>query len=178
MSHPDEPLTLYPSLRGLIAVLVTPHLLIVLGAWGLTGSGGSTVALVFIAVGVGAAIAGLLGYPRHVIVTRDGICLVSVLRRRRLPWEHVRGIERTRPTAGRTLRRGRNGPDERRPSGGLLARGPGRRHWMLTDHVESPDEYDHLCAIVEVAPGAARVQARRPFEGTPPTSLYRRRSRR
>lgn len=175
MDRSEPPLTLYPSLRGLVAVLLTPHLLILLGAWGLSGRGTSVVALVFVAVGVAAAALGLFGYPRHVVLSTDGIVLVSVLRQRRLPWDAVHRIERTRPSAASMVRARRS--EERAPSGGLLARGSGRRHWMLTDQVESPDEYDRLCAIVAAAPGTTLVGASRPADGTPPTSLYRRRHR-
>ncbi|MFA9445353.1 PH domain-containing protein [Egicoccus sp. AB-alg6-2] len=174
MSRLDQPLTLYPSLRGLLAVLLTPHLLILLGAWGLS-AGGSTVALGFVLVGIASAALGLFGYPHRVVVTPDGIQMASVLRRRMLPWDAVRTIERTRPGAA-AMARARTAGDGPRPvTGGLLARGHGRRRWMLTDHVESPDEYDHLRAIAAAAPGAPRVVAKRPLEGTPPTSLYRRR---
>lgn len=180
MPDDDLRLTLYPSLRGLLAVLLTPHLLILLGAWGLTG-GANTVAIGMIAFGAVTAGVGLYSYPRHVVLSPDGIEVVSVLRRRRLPWTQVRGIERTRPSAGRRLRGrpadgsevpgGRGGP-----RGGLLARGPGRRHWMLTDQVESSDEYDRLCAIVAAAPGRPRMAAARPDDAVPPTWLYRRRA--
>ena len=82
-------------------MLLTPHLLILLGAWGLSGrapawsrSAGRG--------GVVAAAMGLLGYPRHVVLYAPrASCLVSVLRERRLPWTQVRGIERTRPGAAR-----------------------------------------------------------------------------
>ncbi|MFA9428817.1 hypothetical protein [Egicoccus sp. AB-alg2] len=179
MDRGDEPLTLYTSLRGLVAVLGTPPLLVLLGLWGLTGTGGGAVALTFLAVGVLSGLAVLLGYPRHVVVSRDGIRLVSFLRQRRLSWDVVRGIERTRPTAASILRGGRPTPGEpTRVSGGLLARGRGRRQWMLTDQVESAAEYDHLCAIVALAPGDARVQAVRPHDEAPPTFLYRRRASR
>lgn len=177
MSHDHPHLILYPSLRGLLAVLLTPHLLILLGAWGLTG-GTSTVAIGMVVLGVVTAAIGLFSYPRHVVVSPEGIELVSVLRRRRLPWEQVRGIERTRPGGARRLKARYDGAEggAAGPSGGLLARGHGRRHWMLTDHVESAGEYDHLCAIVGAAPGSPRVGAARPDETTPPTWLYRRRS--
>lgn len=179
MPDDDPRLTLYPSLRGLLAVLLTPHLLILLGAWGLA-SGVNAVALGMIVLGVSTAAIGLFSYPRHVVVSPAGIELVSVLRRRRLPWARVRGIERTRPGSVRRLRArhaaGGTGVGPEGPRGGLLARGDGRRHWMLTDQVESPDEYDQLCAIVAAAPGQPRMQAARPDDGVPPTWLYRRRS--
>ncbi|HSK24105.1 MAG TPA: PH domain-containing protein [Egicoccus sp.] len=176
MSTDDPHLILYPSLRGLLAVLLTPHLLIVLGAWGLTG-GANTVAIGMVVIGIVTAATGLYSYPRHVVLSPDGIELVSVLRRRRLPWEQVRGIERTRPGSARRLKARYDGADGGAgPSGGLLARGHGRRRWMMTDHVESVDEYDRLCAIVLAAPGSTRVGAARPDDATPPTWLYRRRS--
>lgn len=177
MPDDDRHLTLYPSLRGLLAVLVTPHLLILLGAWGLA-NGVNVVAIGLVAVGVVTAAIGLFSYPRHVVVSPTGIELVSVLRRRHLPWDRVRGIERTRPGGASRLKARRDGADGAAagPSGGLLARGRGRRHWMLTDHVESPDEYDRLRAIAAAAPGAPRVGASRPADGTPPTWLYRRRA--
>ncbi|MBS3940010.1 MAG: PH domain-containing protein [Actinobacteria bacterium] len=177
MSDDDPNLTLYPSLRGLLAVLLTPHLLILLGAWGLA-NGVNLVALAMVIGGVATAAVGLYSYPRHVVLSPAGIELVSVLRRRLLPWEQVRAIERTRPGGARRLqaRRDAAGDTDSGPSSGLLARGHGRRHWMLTDHVESADEYDRLCAIAAAAPDGPRVGARRPADDTPPTWLYRRRA--
>jgi len=176
MADGDDSLTLYTSLRGLLAVLGTPPLLVLLGLWGLTGSGGRTVALAFVTIGAVTGIAVLFGYPREVVVTSESIRLVGFLRVRRLTWAQVHGIERTRPTAAAALRSGRQTPGEaQRVSGGLLARGHGRRQWMLTDQVESAEEYDRLCAIVASSPGGVRVRAMRPHYEAPPTHLYRRR---
>ncbi|GGI04521.1 PH domain-containing protein [Egicoccus halophilus] len=177
MSRADEPLVLYPSLRGLFAVYGTPVLLMVLGSWELGRESGGLVALGFVVVGAVTALLGATTYPRHVVVSRDGLEIVSLLRRRRVPWDRVRGIERTRPSTVSMMRGGDRAPGgPQRVTGGLLVRGGGRRTWMLTDQVESPDEYDHLREIVTHAPGSPRLRAVRPHDGAPPTSLYRRRT--
>jgi hypothetical protein len=94
----------------------------------------------------------------------------------RRPWERIVAIERARPT---TASIALNAVDRRegvstRVSGGLVARGPGRRRWLLSDQIESQDEHAQLARLLAGLPRPVVMRAPRPHPGAPPTHLYRR----
>lgn len=167
---------LYTTLTALVAAVTTPTLLVGLGLAGMVVDGVRGLPLVLLVTGVAAGAWAAVALPRRVLVDTDGIRRDCLLRQHRLAWAQVAAIER-----GPGPRRTRTRPPTRheRPEvgGGLLARGHGRRRWMLTDRVESPREFDALVAIVEDAAADTDVEAPRPHPHAPPTDLYRRRRR-
>jgi hypothetical protein len=168
----------HASLRGLLAAFVTPVLLVALGAMGWASIGARPVPLTFLLVGAALGAVVLFDYPSRVEFDRNGVHRVCPLRRQSLPWERVRSFERPRPSSMATLRNLRERPDEPLVSGGLIARSQGRRRWLLTDRVESREEYDRLRDLLIRLGSPARLRAPRPHDGIPPTSLYRHRGRR
>ena len=80
----------------------------------------------------------------------------------------VRQLTRTRPGLS-AFRKGT-------VVGGLTAV-VGRRRYLLTDHVESAAEYDHLEVLLDPH-DLLTDRLHRPGEDTPPTWLYRRRHHR
>ena len=77
----------------------------------------------------------------------------AALRRQHVPWERSRR-HRTHPAVhglGRSQRASTGGEPPRAAvvSGGLVARGRGRRRWLLTDQVESRAEHDRLAALLD-----------------------------
>jgi hypothetical protein len=55
-------------------------------------------------------------------------------------------------------------------SGGLFARGHGRR-WLLTDQVESQEEYDRVRDLLRSLPSPVALRATRPTAGPPDRRL-------
>jgi hypothetical protein len=177
--HLDGPgaVVVHSSLRGLAAGAATPLLLVVIGGAAIADGGPRLfpVALVIAGVALGSIVVGDL--PRRTEFSLGGITRVCILRRQHLPWSRVLAIERTQPgTATRT----RNLLDRRSSatpvvSGGLVARGRGKRRWLLTDRVESRREHELLSALVERVEAPVALTAEAPRQDAPPTDLYRRR---
>jgi hypothetical protein len=172
---PDH-LVLYPTWTGLLAASLVPPGLLLLGWLAIEASGTGLLASVLL---VGGTVSGVLAgrdFPRHVLFGPEGIERRCLLRRHRLPYTEVAAIRRAPAPRFARARAARSAdPAERaRVRSGLVAAGPGRRRWMLTDQPESREEYDHLAALL-IVHGPTSLEAGRPPAGTPPTSLYRRR---
>ncbi len=173
----DPPLTVHSSVRGLLAATVTPLLLLVLGVGAQATAGRPAVLpLSLVALGILLGVGVLVDYPRRTRFDATGVTRMCPLRAHRLPWGSVVAIERTPSGASARLRRNLT---ERRGGtlvrGGLVARGPGRRRYLLTDRVEGAVEHDRLRELVAELGVATTLRARRPADDTPPTTLYRRR---
>jgi hypothetical protein len=176
---PDpEVVVVHTSIRGLLAAFATPVLLVALGLLGWSGIGARPVPLTFLLVGAALGAVVLFDYPSRVEFDRNGVHRVCPLRRQSLPWERVRSIERPRPSSIATLRNLRERPDEPLVSGGLIARSQGRRRWLLTDRVESREEYDRLRDLLIRLGSPAGCVLRAPTTGSRPPSLYRHPGRR
>jgi len=170
-----EHLVLYPTWTGLLAAGLVPPGLLLLGWLALEAVGVGVVTTVLL---VGGTVTGVLtgrDFPRHVVFGPQGIERRCLLRCHRLPYREVAAIRRAPAPRLAAVRAAHSSdPTERaRIRSGLVAAGPGRRRWMLTDQPESREEYDRLAALL-VAYGATALEAGRPPAGTPPTSLYRR----
>jgi hypothetical protein len=196
--HPPA-VVVHSSLPGLAAAVVTPTLLLVFGVLLLSARGPRPLPLVVLAVGLGAAAAVLVSFPRHSRLDAGGITLTRFARRRHLPWTEVRAITRgpgTQAARSRALRappadgdrvlsglppdtsspRRRAATGEQLPvSGGLIAVGTGRRRWLLADQIESREQFDALTALARRLDPPVPVHAARPHAEAPPTDLYRRR---
>jgi hypothetical protein len=169
------PLTLHASLRGSVAVVVGPLLLVGLGVASLVVVGPHPIPAGLAVLGVLLLVGAAWDVPRRTEFRPDGIRRVCWLRTATVPWEDVVAIQRARPSTAATLRNLRPAPNEQpRVSGGLLARGAGRRRWLLTDQVESQDEHDRLRALLERLPTVVAMRATRPHREASPTDLYRR----
>lgn len=172
-------LTLYSSLRGLAASLVSPVILLVLGGYGLAEIGLRPVPAVLGAGGLALAGVALLDYPRHARFLPGGVERVCLLRRQLMPWERIDALERARSSLTGALRV-RNRRDQTGPSsvgarrGGLVARCGGRRY-LLVDQSESRTEFERLRALVAAWAPDTVLRASEPVEDVPPSDLYRRR---
>ena len=173
-----EHLVLYPTWLGLVATGVVPLGLVILGLLAFVRGAGGIVSGSVVAFGLLAG--GLAGrdLPRSVVIGPDGIERRCLLRRHHLSYHEVAAIRRapgSRLAAARTARSGgaSGSGSTARITGGLVASGPGRRRWMLTDQPESRAEYDRLAQLL-TAHGATTLEADRPPPSATPTSLYRR----
>jgi hypothetical protein len=170
---------LHTSLRGLAAVWITPLLLVALGAGSLLRVGWHPVPFVLLALGLAMLALALLDFPSRVELDGAGIRRVCLGRTPFVPWERVGTIERSRPSSTAILGNLRSDRrEERTVSGGLMARGRARRRWLLTDSVESQEEYDELRELLASLSAPVALRAARPHRGAPPTDVYRRRGRR
>jgi hypothetical protein len=178
---PDqEPLVLHSSLLGLAASIATPALLIALGLTGVgAGPEAGTVPVILLVAGALTGGYAAVNFPRHVIVSTAGVTRVCWARRHHLPWTAIRAITRAPRSRGRARQQLREAPgaepDQHEVTTGLLARGHGRRNWMLTDQVESRAQYDRLATVLDGVPETTLRAPRPPVDATP-TDLYRRRS--
>jgi hypothetical protein len=181
--RPDGPdrVVVHTSVRGLLAGAISPAALLLLGGVATLDGGPRPLPLLFLVGGLALGVVVAFDLPTRVEFDREGLTRVCPLRRQRVPWSRVVAIERTRPgsaTVARNLvdrRSARAGPTV---SGGLVARGSGRRRWLLTDRVESRDEHATLGALLERVPEPVALRAPAPHEGAPPSDLYRRRRER
>jgi hypothetical protein len=173
-SGPDgRSIVLHGSLRGLLAATGTPLLLgaLSLRSWWVAGP--TPGSLTLLAIATLALVASLVLLPRHVVLTARGVTRVCIARRHQLSWDRIAAIERSRPRSAE-LRGAPRTHDEGALSGGLLARSHGRRRWLLTDQLESRQEYERLQELLAGLDRPVRLLARPPHAGAPPTSLYRR----
>jgi hypothetical protein len=173
---PLDPVSVHSSLRGLATAIITPAVLTVFGAAALQGGVRLLPTAVF-ALGVVLAVGVALDYPRRTHFDLEGMTRVCALRRQRLAWSDTVAIERAPPTTVDRVRDLTDRREERVVSGGLVARGSGRKRWLLTDRVESQLEYDAVAALLKARGGATVLRAPRPHAAAPPTDLYRRRAR-
>lgn len=168
---------LYASIRGVLAGIASPLVLVGLGGAAIARGGVAPLPLGVLLIGVALAVVVVLDVPRRVEFDTSGITRVCPLRRQRLPWDTIVAIERVRPTATSTIRgavdrRTRTAP---KVTGGLAARGNGKRRWLLTDRIEGQREHDQLVALIDGLDAPVVVRAVRPHADAPPTDLYRRR---
>lgn len=172
-----QPVVVYASVRGLLAAIGTPLILGLLSWRAMAVGGPTTPVLLFAGLTFAITLAVFTQIPRHAVFDETGITRVCLGRRQRLPWARLAAIERTRPSGSATLRNLSGDEREFLVSGGLLARGRGRRRWMLTDQVESRDEYERIEALVRACGDPVEVRAAKPHQGALPTDLYRPRAR-
>lgn len=158
-------------------------MLLGLGLYGIAFGGVSPLPLALTSAGLALAAVSLLDYPRHTHFGPDGIARACFLRRHHLPWSSVTALERaaaSRLAMRRSLLAGGQHDREARTSryGGLVARGHGKRRYLLADRVESRAEYDRLARLVAQWAPEVQVRAARPPESAAPSDLYRRRQTR
>lgn len=168
----DHEVVVHSSLRGLAAAAVAPTALIALGGAALQNGFRWLPATILLAGSV-LAFGVLLDFPRRTRFAANGIVRICPVRAHHIPWSDAIALERAPATTVDRVRALKQGSPDAGPSGGLVARGPGRRRWLLTDRVESELEYDALAALLAV--NGTSLRAARPRTGTPPTDLYRRR---
>lgn len=163
--------TVHSSWRGLAAAVVSPLALIGFGAAVLLAGGLGPVAVLSLVVGAALGAVTLGDYPRRAVFTPAGIERVCFVRTQLLPWSEVVALERTPPKATAALRRHR---EDRPATGGLVARGFGKRRYLLTDRIEGREEFDAIAALLREHDLATNLRAARPSEDAPPSDLYRR----
>lgn len=168
-------LRLHTSWRGILGAAISPFALLVLGGLALLDGGFRTFpALVFLG-GIALLLGVMLDYPYAVSLRATGIIRHTALRSQTLPWEDVVALERTRPATTTVIRNLTDRRAEPQVSGGLVARGRGRRRWLLTDRVESRTEHDRVRALLADLDEPVHLRATRPHAEAAPTYLYRRR---
>lgn len=172
---PTPGLSLHTSWRGLLGAGFTPLALIGLGGLALWDGGLRLLPSLLVLAGLGLLLVALLDYPHTVTIRDAGIVRHSVLRTQTLPWDELVALERTRPSTSAVMRNLTDRQADPQVSGGLVARGRGRRRWLLTDRVESRMEHDRLVALLRALDGPVELRAVRPHAEAPPTFLYRRR---
>ena len=175
-SAPSEPaLELHTSWRGLLGAGFTPSALLGLGGLALRDGGLRPFPLLLVAVGGALLLVALLDYSYTVRLDARGIARRTVIRTQVLPWSRLVALERTRPATATVMRNLTDRRADPQISGGLGARGRGRRRWLLTDRVESRSEYDRLRALLADLGEPVQLRAARPHAEAAPTFLYRRR---
>ncbi|HEX2028792.1 MAG TPA: hypothetical protein VHF25_12430 [Nitriliruptorales bacterium] len=170
-------LTVYSSLRGLAASVVSPAVLLVLGGYGLAEGGLRPVPAVVFASGLVLAGVALLDYPRHARFLPEGVERVCLMRRQLLPWTRIDALERASRSRIGSRRRDSHGADHapvRARSGGLVAR-CGARRYLLVDQRESRAEFQRLRALLAAWAPDTLLRASEPVDDAPPSDLYRRR---
>jgi hypothetical protein len=176
-STTPESVVIHASWRGLLNASLSPVLLLLLGGGALWSAG--TLRLVpILLVGLGVALGAIVAadFPRHSVFHRHGVTRRCLLRSELLPWSRIVAIERTAPSAAGRLRDlgGDRRAQPKHGSGGLVARGPGRTRWLLTDRVEGAAEHDRVCDLLRRLDVPTVMRADRPSEETSPSYLYRR----
>lgn len=175
----DDDLIIHSSLRGWISAAISPTVLLVLGASAVGGVGLRPIPVMLLVAGTLLALVVVTDLPRHTRFTPEAVVRVCVLRTQRLAWSRLVAIERTRPNTMTFVRNlADRDRDARQVSGGLIARGPGRRRWLLTDNLESRAEHDELAQLLDRHDIPVPLRAPRPHADAPPTYLYRRRRHR
>jgi hypothetical protein len=166
------PIVLHGSLLAIVNAYLSPVALIALAVWvGVTRR--LTIATIVIgALGSLLAFVALFDMPLRTEFSREGITRVCAVRRHRIPWSRVTGLERA---PSRATRRDPRDPERLRRPGGMVAR-IGRRRYLLANRCEGALEYDRLVVAVRNWDDVVTVRARRPPLTTPPTHLYRRRT--
>ncbi len=173
--HDDE-LVIHSSLRGWISAAISPTVLLALGAAAVGGVGFRPIPTTLLIIGALLTLVVATDLPRHTRFSTDGVVRVCLLRKQRLVWSRLVAIERTRPNTMNLVRNlAESDRDARQVSGGLIARGSGRKRWLLTYNLESRAEHDELARLLERHDIPVPLRAPRPHADAPPTYLYRRR---
>lgn len=134
---------------------------------GLVASSSSPAAWTILVVGVGLLLVALFDFP---IVSRfdaTGVHRRCLLRTATLPWSDLASVSRP----GRTLRRRAMNMAN---TAGLTA-DIGRARHLLTDKIESRQEYEALKALLDHWEPGLPLRASEPPEGAAPTWMYKRR---
>lgn len=176
MSNALPPVVLHTSWSGLSGAAITPVALAVIGGWSIAAGGASAVPVAVVVVGAVLGAVVLFDYPYAARIGADGVTRRCLARSHHLAWDRIVALERTRPST-MTVVRNLSGRDEAQVSGGLVARGAGKRRWLLVDRAESRMEYDALQELLATADVPVVLRAPRPHATAPPTYLYRRRRR-
>ena len=172
----DDELVIYSSLRGWVSAAISPTVLLALGAAAVGSVGFRPIPATLVLLGAGLAVVVATDLPRHTRFTATGVVRVCLLRTHRIPWNRLVAIERTRPNTTNLVRNlAERDQQARQVSGGLIARGPGRKRWLLTDNLESRPEHDALAHLLDRLDIPVPLRAPRPHADAPPTDLYRRR---
>lgn len=171
------PVMLHTSWRGLLSAFLSPVLLLGYATLLLTARGPGSIAVAALVLGLGLGAVALLDYPHRTELGRDGVRRVCVLRTQLLRWSELVAIERAPGSARSALRRRGEDGQPKVVSGGLVARGLGRRRYLLTDRLESQQEYDEVRRLLDRLDVATNLRAGRPTTDAPPTDLYRRSGR-
>jgi hypothetical protein len=193
---PPEPVTLHTSRRGLAAAVVSPLTLLGLGGAVLVRVPTAPAGWLMLVLGFVLGAVALADFPRRVRLHEDGIDRVCVARTHRLAWHDLVALERQRGTMLQSLSRraaartdarasrrpGVHGPDEPTgfgtfASGGLVARGRGRRRWLLTYRMEGQGEFDRVVRLLAALDVPTTVRANRPPVTSMPTRPQRDRDR-
>ena len=166
---PDR-VTVWSTRRGPILAVSAGAVLLALGVAAVVDGGLGSPQVVLLLLGLGGATVGLFDVPVRTEFDARGLVRVCPLRRHRLPWDRVVALERGRPSQ---LTVARNALDRRegspaRQSGGLVARGPGKRRWLLSDQLEGRDEHAELRTLVAALDATVHVRAARPHHDVPP----------
>jgi hypothetical protein len=172
----DPELHLHTSWRGLLGAWITPVVLLGVGSVAVGTGGLRAFPLLLVVLGTVLMLVVLVDYPHRVTVDRTGVSRHTLLRTQRLGWDQLVAMERTRPATSTVVRNATDRRSDPQVSGGLVARGPGRRRWLLTDRVESRIEYDRLVQLVSELGQPVEIGAARPHAEAVPTFLYRRRA--
>lgn len=171
MSTEQQPVVIYPSIRGLLAAALAPALLVGVVLLGLSrGPGFSPVMIVLSALAVILGAAALFDLPRSTEFGPEGVTRVCTLRRHRIAWDDILVLRRAR---GSTLANLRSRTPHETGVGPLYAR-VGRRNYLLCNQSESQQEYDRIVAAMATWAPELVMGAARPPEKVPPSDLYRR----
>ncbi|MFP5309238.1 MAG: hypothetical protein ACLGIR_06625 [Actinomycetes bacterium] len=196
---PPEPVTLHASRRGLVAAAATPLLLVLFGGAVVQRAPSAWLGWASLLLGLGLGVVSALDVPRRVHLHADGVDRVCLLRTEHLPWRDLVALERQRGTFAQAVARRAGSRAEERATGrlgvgavggaggsagptgfgtfatgGLVARGRGRRRWLLTDRMEGQGEHDRVVRLLAALDVPTVVRANRPPIGTPPTHGRRR----
>lgn len=101
---------LHSSLFGLASAAITPTVITAFGVAAILGVGLRPLPVAVLALGLGTALAVLVGFPRFSRLDRSGITLVRVGRRRYVPWDQVTAISRAPGTQSARTRALRQPP--------------------------------------------------------------------
>lgn len=161
---------------------VAPTILLALAGIGFA-SGGRFVPGAIGFVGLLLALVALFDYPVTVLFGPEGVERRCLLRRVSLSWDEVGAIGRPRKTQDRSLQRlgglaGRVTHGESTlgsPSSGLVAE-VNRRPHLLTDRIESTQEFEALRAGLVVWGSGVAIRASEPAAEIAATFSYKKRA--
>lgn len=179
----------HSTVRGVLIMLLCPLVVAAVGILAQIGGPGRTWPQVVAVAGFGLFAFGLFSFPHRTSFGVHGLTRHCLLRRHDLAWGDIRALERVAQPMGRTraARRTISTANQARRAGvparggmteapqvrgGLMARGHGRRRYLLSDVTEGAGQYDAIAELVEAAPQGPAMKARRPAPDTPPTGQY------
>lgn len=184
------PVVIHSTVRGVLVMLLAPLAVAAAGTLAQIGEPGRTWPQVVAGLGFALFLYGLFSFPHRTTFDAGGLVRHCLLRRHELGWADIRALERVAQPMGRTgaaRRQIRDANQARRAGsaprsagwqtpqvrGGLVARGHGRRRYLLSDVTEGAAQYDAIARLAEAAVLGPALKARRPPPDTPPTGQYR-----